>query len=157
MREHTITNDVPVPTSKWLAAPVKGSGENAAWRKVAVERTYYDDVRQDTRIEYVNLETGRHGATWYATFKSRTEFKPMPVVTPDPVVETSIVTQVVPPPAVSPVQPTQMQFDTTFRLTDPALLAEVRLIRIALETIARGNGSPVTSITKPALAEDRPS
>ena len=145
------TNPIPEPGTRWVCEPrakdAPADGSTPAPRIVVVTRTYYDDVRKDTRIEYANEATKRNGATWYETFKSGAEFTPAPPKEAHPA-------PVAPQPATTPGQVPLM---LGYRPTDPALLTEMRLIRIALETIARGNGSPVASLIKPAPAEDRPS
>ena len=142
-------NPVPEPGTRWVCEPrakdAPADGTAPPPRIVIITRVRFDDDRKDTRIEYANEATKRNGATWYETFKSGAEFKPAPPKEAQPA------------PVAPPATQGQVPLMLGYRPTDPALLHEMRLMRIALETIARGNGSPVASLIKPAPAEDRPS
>lgn len=169
-RQLTPVNPIPEKNSRWFAAPVKGSPENAPDRKIAVERVYFDEVRQDTRIEFVNLETGRHGAVWYETFKRKLEFwpdmrkgqPPAPQVDAAPAVEPAadlpaLAPAIASPTMPAPAQPEQLPLTTTYRPADPRLLSIGDRIATALEAIARSLAVPqvITTTTSNGAAVSR--
>jgi hypothetical protein len=134
------TNPIPEPGTRWVCEPrakdAPADGSAPAPRIVVVTRTYYDDVRKDTRIEYANEATKRNGATWYKTFQSGAEFTPAPPKEAQPA-------------PVAPPSTAQGQLPLTvgYRPADPALLAVLGRIATALETIARALTTPTIALT----------
>lgn len=120
-------NPVPEPGTRWVCEPrakdAPADGTAPPPRIVIITRVRFDDDRKDTRIEYANEATKRNGATWYETFKSGAEFKPAPPKEAQPA------------PVALPATQGQVPLMLGYRPTDPALLAVLGRIAMALERV----------------------